>query len=186
MKKIATLFAIAVLCLSASTLRADAIGTPVTGTLNFTGFGTTNYWDPAHGFVPPGYGNSGGSVTVPIGPGIEFGYNDTANLDTADFTGTTLTVSDESFIGDSNGWVMTFTDPAFIGFTEIDNGLGLSYGFSGHTLTLTFPTGNIKGTEVSTFDFTSASPIPEPGTLALMATGLLGAAGLIHRKRRTS
>ena len=185
MKKVPTLFALAVLCLSASTLRADAIGTLVTGTLNFNGFGTTNYFDAANGFVPPGFGNSGGSITVPIGSGIEFGYSDTANLDTADFTGSTLTISDQSFIGNSGGYTMTFTDPAFTGFTAVDNELGLSYTFSGHTLTLTFPAGNIKGTESSAFEFTSITPIPEPGTLALMATGLLGAAGLIHRKRRT-
>jgi hypothetical protein len=184
MKKLTTLFGLALLSLSASTLRADAIGTPVTGTLNFTGHGTTNYWDPANGFVPPGFGNSGGSVTVPIGSGVEFGFNDGVNQDTADFTGTTLTISDEAFAGGSNSYVMTFTDPAFLGFTAVDNGLGLGLSFSGHTVTLTFPGGNIKGTESSTFDFTSTTPIPEPGTLALMATGLLGVAGLIHSKRR--
>jgi hypothetical protein len=184
MKKATTLFAIAVLCLSASTLRADAIGTLVTGTLNFNGFGTTNYFDAANGFVPPGYGNSGGSITVPIDSGIvEFGYNDTANLDTADFTGSSLTITDESFVGNSGGYTMTFTDPAFTGFTAVDNELGLLYSFSGHTLTVTFPAGNIKGTESSAFEFTSITPIPEPGTLALMATGLLGAAVLIHRRR---
>jgi hypothetical protein len=185
MKKATTLFAIAVLCLSASTLRADAIGTLVTGTLNFNGSGTTNFFDAANGFVPPGFGNSGGSITVPIGSGIEFGFSDGANLDTADFTGSTLTITDQSFVGSSTGYTMTFTDPAFTGFIAVDNELGLLYTFSDHTLTLTFPAGNIKGTESSAFEFTSITPIPEPGTLALMATGLLGAAGLIHRKRRT-
>src|SRR5260221_540261 len=75
--------------------RADLLGSVVTGTLNF-GANPINYFNPANGFVPAGtYGNSApGNNTVIIGPIIEFGYVDNINTDTADFTGTTLTVKD--------------------------------------------------------------------------------------------
>jgi len=55
----------------------------------------------------------------------------------------------------------------------IDIGTGLSAGLGGGSETLGF--GNPPP---------SASPTPEPGTLSLMGTGLLGVAGVIRRKFR--
>src|ERR1700712_1920030 len=75
---------------------ADAIGTSVTGAMYInnggTAYSTTNSFNPALGFAA-GYGNAGGT-TVTIGSGIEFGYDDGANLVTADFTGTGLAIND--------------------------------------------------------------------------------------------
>lgn len=183
MKKISSLLAIAVLCLSASSLWADGIGTDVTGSLAFNG-GSTNYFDAANGFVPAGYGNSGGSTTVTIGPGIEFGFADSANLDTADFTGSTLTISNAVLQPNAAGpFQMIFTDSAFTGFSLVSNDLGLTYSFTGNTLTLNRVAGDYSGTSSTVFNYTSAaSPVPEPGTFFLLGTGLLGTVGAVRRK----
>jgi hypothetical protein len=169
-------------------LHADGIGTSVTGSLTFSGFGTTNYFDPANGFVPSsGYGNSGGLTTVTIGPGVEFAFQSSANLDTADFDGTTLNITDLSAIGSSNGFEMKFTDPAFTGFSLTSDTLGITYNFSGTTLTVDFAGGNIKGSGSTTFSYTvvpSGPPpaVPEPGTLQLLGTGLLGTGYILRRR----
>ncbi len=88
------------------------IGTSVTGSL-YINNGETTYSttrisiDPALGLATDN-GNAAGT-TVTIGPGIEFGYNDGANPDTADFTGSTLTVSDVDTFG-AFLFEMVFTD----------------------------------------------------------------------------
>lgn len=169
---------------SATILRADGVGTKVTGSLTFSGFGTTNYFDAANGFVPPGYGNSGGLTTVTIGPGVEFGFEDDANLDTADFDGSTLVITDVSLVGGSNSFEMRFTDPAFLSFALLNDTLGITYSFTGNTLIVDFASQNIKGSGSAVFSYTSPTtgPVPEPGTLQLFGTGLLGAACFLRRK----
>jgi hypothetical protein len=183
MKKISSLLAIAVLCLSAGSLWADGIGTDVTGSLTFNGI-STNYFDAANGFVPAGYGNSGGSTTVTIGPGIEFGFADGFNLDAADFTGSTLTISNEVLTPHiASSLEMIFTDSAFTGFTLASNDLGLTYSFAGNTLTINRAGGIYSGLSTSVFNYTTAaSPVPEPGTIVLLGTGLLGAVGAVRRR----
>src|ERR1700733_7532596 len=78
-----------------------------------------NYFDPANGFVPSGYGNSSphGPNNVTIGSGVEFGYQDTANAITADFTGTGVTLQDVSTSPLSVSISFLFTDTLFAGAT---------------------------------------------------------------------
>ena len=73
---------------------ATVIGSSATGGLFFSG-GSTNWFDAANGFVPAGFSNKtqGTTVTV-VNPGTEFGFNDTANLDTVDITASQIIISD--------------------------------------------------------------------------------------------
>lgn len=196
MKKLAIFLAIAILSLSASQMRADGIGTTVSGTLALSSpYNGVNWFDPTQGFVPAGYGNSlPGSASVIIGAGTEFGFQGN-DIYSADFTGNTLTISDycrQSGCGLS-AWVMTFTDPAFLGFTQLSNSLatysgpGSGYSFSGNTLTVTFnpmqnKAGYNPGSTLGTDVFDYATPTPEPASIALFATGVLGMAGMIRRR----
>jgi hypothetical protein len=191
MKSFAAILGVGILCLSASTMRADGIGTPVTGNLEIPIINTvTNWWNADFGFVPPGYGNSNlvHSTTVTIANGItEFGFSNNTNLITADFTGNTLTLS-ETCVGGGTcnllSFTATFFDPEFAIFSQISADPGFnpfSFNLSTQTLTTSFtvPAGvpMTGGSQVLSYTVT-----PEPGTLGLMATGLLGVAGMIRRR----
>src|SRR5690348_6837738 len=101
--------------LLAASARADLVGTTVTGQMHVGGF-ASNFFDPASTFVPAsGFLNSGTSPTVVISnSAIEFGFDDNLNADRADFTGSTLTLTDISK-GNSISVVYSFTDAAFAG-----------------------------------------------------------------------
>ena len=190
MKKLAVILGIAILSLSASSMRADGTNTTVFGTLTFASYGSANWFDPATGGVNPyvpssGYGNSTGPNVV-IGPGTEFAFLSQYDLYTADFTGNTLTITDlcKSAGCSDATWAMTFTDPAFLGFTSVSNSLGLqSSSFAGNMLTVNF-NGAVynKGYSGGTAVFDYTSPVPEPESIALLATGFLGIAGMIRRR----
>lgn len=191
MNKLAVLLAAAVLSFSAVSSRADLIGTNVTGSLTIAGSGSTNFFNPSNGFVPAGYKNDAGT-TVTIGSGPEFGYAFSTFIEgvlkTVNFTGNTLTVTDTCETAGFNfcylpSYQLKFTDLAFAGVTTVTNNLGLTESFTGDTITLNFNAGTLSGTPVSsTYLISSTAPTPEPGSIVLMATGLLGAAGAIRRK----
>ncbi len=130
------------LSLSATSLRADLLGSKVSGSLTFLN-APTNYFDPANGFVPSGFGNHSSASQVTINSGVEFGFDDGSNRDTADFTGHGLTVGDLCLDGfeclGNAGFHMTFTDPAFTSASLITNSLGVTFTFSGDTLTVNYP-----------------------------------------------
>jgi len=184
MKRILSLFAVGVLSLSAHTVLADGIGTSVTGSLAFQGF-PINFFDPANDGVPASFGNHAGTK-VTIGSGTEFGYSDAANLDTANFTGSTLTLSDTGFGEGQASFVMKFTDPDFKSFSFISNGLGVNFSFAGDTLTVKFDGGDFMGTETAVLAYapnqSQTGVTPEPATLALLGTGMLAAAGVVRKR----
>ena len=102
--------------------------------MNING-GTVNYFNSANGYVPPGFGNSGGSTTVTIGPGIEFGYMDGSNTETANFTGTSLTFTDVTAAGANSLPIdYYFTDPAFTYASLITGDNVFKFSLSGTTL----------------------------------------------------
>ena len=167
------------LCAAAAALafalpaQADNTGLAVTGTLAFGANGA-----------------NGGQFWVPqaavIGAGIEYSYADGANIDTADFSSTQLTIRDQ-VLTDANGWEMTFATPG--GFTSLS--LVSSSFVPG--LTFSLAAGKVVvdwlGTDTGPHDFRAvfnvgtAPAVPEPETYALMLAGL-GIVGFMARRRR--
>ena len=172
--------------------RANLIGTKVTGTLTFNGYGSTNYYDPANGFVPGGvsYLNSAGP-TVLLGSETkstiaDFGFADLYDTITATFTSTGLIVVDNGLGG--NAWTQTFTDTAFLNTTFVktfDNFVngGLSVSLIGDVLTVAWAgtTGDPAFSMGLSFSPTnSTAAVPEPSSLWVLL--LIGLAGVGLRK----
>ena len=193
-----TIFILASLLLTfvvQSSAKADTLlGTAVTGQLIFTDL-NVNYFDPANFLVPSsGYGNSVSPVNVTIvNPGIEFGIDDGSNRDTADFTGSTLTVTDlclDSNCSKDIPFTMFFTDTAFTSITKVSDTFGsggLTYSLTGDIIELdwagfpaSFP---INTSEQAVFNLASA-PVdtPEPSSVLLVGVAILGLAALAVKK----
>ncbi len=175
------------LCIPA---QADLLGTTVTGSLKFDG-NINNYFDPAHAFVPAGYLNAAGTTVTIASPAVEFGFDDGFNLDTANFTGAQLTITDvveQSGQTDFNV-TMTFTDAAFAGMNVVElgdvfpNG-GFTAALAGDVLTLTWAGGAVNpGTLTATYALTA---VPEPASIAFFGTILAGIGATIRARRRRS
>jgi hypothetical protein len=180
----------AVLCLGLLPLAAQGsglTGSSVTGSLMFNG-NPTNYFDPANGYVPSGYLNTMGPTVTIQAPAVEFGFDDTTNLDLTNFSASQFTVED--VVENSSGnapFTMTFTDSAFMGMTfnkvsdSFPNG-GLTYAVTGDTITINWAGGPVNTNDDYTSTFTV---VPEPSTwaTALVGLGLLGCALRFRRTR---
>jgi hypothetical protein len=164
---LATVLAIGV-TIAAGKARANYIGETVDGTLVFPSAPMSQFWSPA-------------SIQIPG----TFRYADAGNIDTAEFTGTTLTITDHVISG-ASGWLMTFTDAA-MPFTELslvssDFGQGFTaYLFAGTTYAGWLGTFT-PGTYTAVFDIASDPAVPEPTSLALVGTALAGF-GLMRRRQ---
>ena len=195
MKKLAALLGVVILGISASSMRADGIGMPVAGTFTFNNDPNhTNFFNGNFGFVPVGYGNyaNDGSAVV-VGSGIEFGLRNQTDLVAANFTGNTFNLSQSCLAANcgTSAYTVTFFTAANLGYTvQAVSFPGLSYSYfysaalNGYLASLSYD-GKGTGTGSATFNYVSnysTSAVPEPGTISLMATGLLGAAGAIRRR----
>lgn len=184
------LVVVGLVCLLGNIAAAGLIGTQVTGSLEFGG-GTTNYFDPAYGYVPDGYLNTAGTTVTIAEPQVEFGFDDTANRDTVDFTDTGLFAVDFVLsFGTDLSWVMTFTDAAFVGgeLSELSDDFpygGVTATLVGDTITLSWAGGFVQpgSSYEATYDFQSPA-VPEPSTLLIWSLLCgLGIAATLWRKR---
>jgi hypothetical protein len=180
------------LAVAPATHAQSLVGTTVTGKITFNG-GTTNYFDSANGYVPTGYANKTQGTSVLIAdPAKEFGFADGANADSADFTGTQLTITDVASGGGTSPTTYTFTDPVFTGLSKVSDtfgGTGAVASIQGDTITIQTPLFLNSGTSSAVFNIsTSALATPEPSSIAAFAFTGLGALGLAlkARKRRTA
>lgn len=168
-------------------------GTQVTGGLFLNNNGQiipnpVNFFDPRTGDVPPGFKNDLG-VTVTIGPGDpDFGSEVGGNLFTANFTDNQLTITQDEDRMPVPPFKMTFVDPAFLSITKVfdnfDHG-GITFSLVGDEIILTRNRDVSLDDHYAIFDIGTASPppIPEPGSLLLLGTGLLAAATASRRKQ---
>jgi hypothetical protein len=187
MKTMMKTLLVATALVGATSTAHAAVANGVTGSLTFGG-GSTNYYNPANGFVPAGYGNTGGT-TVAIGAGTEFGFADSVNTDTADFTATSLLLKDVVG-GSANNWTQIFTASQAGFFNNIalgaSNFSGLTYLVTGNTLRVDWIGTESRGTYAANFSF-GAAAVPEPATWAMMLVGfgMMGAA-MRYRRRSTT
>lgn len=179
--------------ISVAAYGSASAATTISGTLNF-GSDSTNYYDPANLFVPAGYGNFAG-LPVTVGAGVEFGFDDGLNLITADFTFTSLVITNVTGpdTGGAAAWTQTFkagTAGLFDGLTLINDTFlkGVTYGLVGDTLTVSWVGTDLEDiTGAVTFAFNGPSEVPLPAALPLFAT-ILASGGLIawRRKRKAA
>ncbi len=148
-----------------------------------------NYYDPVNGGVPAGFGNSSGQP-VTIGAITEFGYQDGANRDTADFSNTQLTIRDEVFTS-AAPWQQTFTlvgGPAFSSLNLVSDAFipGLTFSLNAGTIQLNWAGTNGPNDFTAVFDVGAGAVVPEPASWALMigGFGLMGAA--LRRRTRVT
>ena len=110
-RAVASLFLLALLTMATYASAGTLIGTTVNGQVHVVSHqvaGTMNYFDPANGlagaaFVPSGFQNNAGP-TVVIDGTPTFGSEDGTNFDQANFSATTLTISDQILFGGSGPW----------------------------------------------------------------------------------
>jgi len=188
-----TLALAAAVALTSTTAFAQLAGTSVTGVFTPSGGGYPggNYFDPAFltanpsigGSVPAGSANIiSPTITIAAGDNT-FGFQDQYNLDTADFNGGTLTVTDAMNQNGALPWTMTFTDPVFTGITPVSDDFingGVNALLAGDVITLTWagsysPDYVLHGTYTAVFDVSSSSAVPDgASTVALLGLALGG------------
>jgi uncharacterized membrane protein YgcG len=185
---------IGALCL-APIAHAALIGTTVTGSLQF-GASTTNFYDPANGFVPGSYLNHTGSSVIVTEPNYEFGFDDGDSRITSNFSDTQLTITILKYnAGTTVPIHFTFNDPAFLALSLVTTDfLGVTYSLSGTAASIDLASYGGAGTKTAVFDVSSlgggggggtggggggetggggsGGEVPEPSTLALLGAGI--------------
>jgi hypothetical protein len=161
------------------------IGTSVTGSLNFDG-NPANFFDPANGFVPARFENAAGPTVTIDDFAPEFGFNDGANRDIANFTDGRLVIRDRATGGGSQKITLTFTDDAFAGISLVSSNFRkpIKYDIVGDEIDITIPKFARDGRYRAVFDVASTpTSTPEPESLGLIGLGI-GVIALASRKLR--
>ncbi len=195
MKLIAALSASAVLSLSALALHASPIepfGNGTTLLFNGTALDSTTAVTPLSHGIQFTSNNSLITLTYVTTPAV--GLIPATSL----FNFTDVCTSLSAGIGSlvlgtpCKPVAISFSDANF-GLVSVSAavGLNLSESVAGDVANLNVAQNGSLGATTAAFTFvdpvtpaSGASPVPEPGTLSLMATGLVGAAGAIRRKFR--
>ena len=164
-------------------LATPSAATTLDGWLDHSG-NAANYFDPAVGYVPAGYGNSSSNNGVTIGTGIEFAFKDGVLFETADFTPTGFTIN--RVVGSPlyiTPYTMRFTasDGYFNGLTLLSDSFGGTYSVVGNVFTYYAPLFVGAGTSSVVFRV-AASGVPEPASWAMLIVGF-GAIGFGMRRR---
>jgi hypothetical protein len=164
---------------------STVIGSSVTGGLFFAN-PALNQFDPVNGNVPGGFSNyTSGVPTVTVAePAIEFGFKDTANLDTVNVTATQIIITDVRTglsIAGGSPFTITLTDTSFSNsFTELSNSFDSNASLSGSTFTFHSNGTSQDGTYTAVFDIAAA--VPEPATWAMMIVGFAGVGFMAYRR----
>ena len=183
MKKLFLALVLASLAAGAQPMFADSLDGTVTGAL-YLGGSVVNSFAPASGDVPAGSSNIAG-ISVALGDGTNFVYSNGLNTVTALFVNDQLTITDLSILPEAP-FAIDFTDSDFLSVSQLSGFGDYSGLLSGDTLQVLFSGGlglNIYTGQVECADPTvGASVTPEPSSIALLATGLLGTAGIVRRR----
>ncbi|WP_414529618.1 hypothetical protein [Nodularia chucula] len=190
--------AVGILASSASPVQAlmVMVGTPITGSLLFGG-NSTNFYSPTNGFVPTGQGylnasDQNNSATVPLSEtATEFGFVDSSNTNTADFTTIGLTIQNITN-GNSISYQQIFVSSAFTGLSinkiaDTFLNAGVTASLIDDTITIGIPGfNNTPGTFTASFEFSNATPVPFdiPGGATIPTVGSLFALALMRKARK--
>ena len=185
--------ALGVMLMLPSRTFASLIGDDIFGVLNFGGFGATNFWDPANGFVPAGSNPAQPDAIVadPDGGFVEFQYADFANGLYGDVDAFTIDIHEFPIIPSGlNSWNILIGGLDQLGPLTAYNVLFDS--FDAGSLSILLGTDSvlfsfIGGEQIPegrriTIELVGTTVVPEPGTIFLLGMGVLGLALL--RKRQ--